>query len=590
MLGRKTIIRILAFTTLILAFVCGAHAATIGVNSTGDSFSPGDGACTLREAIENAGAAGDLSGGDCLAGVGGVDTITFLVSGTITLTNPLPNVITDVTIDGGNNITISGNSAVQVIGDVTGSLELKNLTVTKAGNGVGNGAIVNDNNLTITHCTFSNNKATTGAAIVNGGTLTVSDSTFTNNSAPNGGAIYGNDTDMTITNSTFTGNTASGGNGGAIFHNASFAGAATSILTVSGCTFSNNTGPNDGDGGAIQTDGKLFVSNTTFSGNVTSSGGHGGAIHNEGPEVSITNCTFSGNSATNGELGGAINSNGGSVTVTNSIIANSPSGGNCFGAITDGGNNLDSDGTCGFISGITNPSLDPAGLESHGGRTKTIALQPGSPAIDAGDDTTCNSAPINGVDQRGLARSNGTHCDIGAYEFGLLYFDDYSDNESSDWSPTKGVWSATTSTLVGTNIKKADDISPFLPGCTDCTIEVDIAPVSPGVRVWVLGWYKDKKNYVEIELMQDKSKIQLKQHSNGTAVAKGSTFFAINAGQTYHVKIAFASKNFSVFVDSNPIAVLSVGTTVNPLGGVGARLKSTTGLSATAHWDNWLVY
>src|SRR5437763_303467 len=121
-----------SFAALVLALASGAYAATIGVTSTADNFSPGDSACTLREAIENAGAAGDLTAGDCIAGSGGVDTITFLVSGTITLSNPLPNIITDVTIDGGNVITISGNNAVQIISDVTGSLEMRNITVTKA--------------------------------------------------------------------------------------------------------------------------------------------------------------------------------------------------------------------------------------------------------------------------------------------------------------------------------------------------------------------------------------------------------------------------------------------------------------------------
>lgn len=590
MFESKRVVKVLALLTVMLALVSGADAATIGVNSTADNFSPGDSACTLREAIENAGAAGDLSSGDCIAGTGGVDTITFLVSGTITLSNPLPNIITDVTIDGGNVITISGNNAVQVIADVTGSLELKNLTVTRANNPLGLGAIVNDNNLTVTHCSFTNNNAGTGGAIANGGTLTVTDSTFTNNIAPAGGAIYGNDSTMTITNSTFTGNSAPAGNGGAIFHNASFAGASSSILTVTGSTFANNTGPNDGDGGAIQNDGKLFVSNSTFSGNVTSSGGHGGAIHNEGPAVSITNCTFSGNSATNGELGGAINSNGGSVTFINSIVANSPSGGNCFGTITDGGNNLDSDGTCGFISGVTNPSLDSGGLEGHGGPTKTIGLKPGSPAIDGGDDTVCNSAPINGLDQRGLARSNGPHCDIGAYEFGLLYFDSYSDNDASDWSPIKGSWSADTGALVGTGVKKADDISPFLPGCTLCTIEVDVRIVTPGARAWVLGWYKDKKNYVELVLMQDKGKLQLKQHVDGTAVAKGSASFTLNAGQTYHFKIVYNGSTFDVLVDADLTPIMSVSTSKTPAGGVGVRLKSTTGFDVTAQWDNWLVY
>src|SRR5262249_60736280 len=57
----------------------------------------------------------------------------------------------------------------------------------------------------------------------------------------------------------------------------------------------------------------------------------------------------------------------------------------------------------------SNPLLGP--LQDNGGPTPTMALLPGSPALDAG----CNSnAPA--TDQRGFARiANGT-IDIGAFE------------------------------------------------------------------------------------------------------------------------------------------------------------------------------
>ena len=44
--------------------------STITVNSTGDAFSSGDGACILREAIVNANTNADSTAGDCAAGVG----------------------------------------------------------------------------------------------------------------------------------------------------------------------------------------------------------------------------------------------------------------------------------------------------------------------------------------------------------------------------------------------------------------------------------------------------------------------------------------------------------------------------------------
>ncbi|HVO25864.1 MAG TPA: choice-of-anchor Q domain-containing protein [Candidatus Margulisiibacteriota bacterium] len=68
----------------------------------------------------------------------------------------------------------------------------------------------------------------------------------------------------------------------------------------------------------------------------------------------------------------------------------------------------------------TDPQLDPAGLQNNGGPTQTVALEVGSPAINAGDDAICAAAPVNQLDQRGLTRpgTDHTHCSIGAYEFG----------------------------------------------------------------------------------------------------------------------------------------------------------------------------
>lgn len=64
----------------------------------------------------------------------------------------------------------------------------------------------------------------------------------------------------------------------------------------------------------------------------------------------------------------------------------------------------------------TDPALDS--LKDNGGPTETMALTLASPAVNAGDDTTCAAPPVNNLDQRGLTRSsNGPHCDIGAYEY-----------------------------------------------------------------------------------------------------------------------------------------------------------------------------
>jgi hypothetical protein len=81
--------------------------------------------------------------------------------------------------------------------------------------------------------------------------------------------------------------------------------------------------------------------------------------------------------------------------------------------LISGGHNIVQDATCN-----PDPSdliLGDAGLgplADNGGPTWTHALLAGSPALDAADDSVCPS-----TDQRGVARPQGSNCDIGAFEF-----------------------------------------------------------------------------------------------------------------------------------------------------------------------------
>jgi cysteine-rich repeat protein/predicted outer membrane repeat protein len=214
-----------------------------------------------------------------------------------------------------------------------------------------------------------------------------------------GGAIINRDT-LVVVNSTFSANSGVGGGIGNY-----------GTLTVLDSTFSGNSTTR---GGAIYNEGGVVrVNNTTITGN--SAADYGGGVANSGT-LTVSNCTFSGNSGR--EAGGIWNT--GTLTVTNTILANSTQGGNCGGGftITDGGHNLDSDGTCG-VGPVTDPILDPAGLKNNGGPTQTIALLPGSPAINAGDREVCADPPVNGLDQRGYVRPGrgAANCSIGAYEY-----------------------------------------------------------------------------------------------------------------------------------------------------------------------------
>jgi predicted outer membrane repeat protein len=302
-----------------------------------------------------------LAGGGAVTFDCGASPFTFTLTTSYTIS-------TNTNLHGGGLITLSGGYTVQIFSvNSWVSLTLDSITVTAGASTYAGGAIYNKYR----------------------GTLNVTNSTFSDNSASYyGGAIYNSGGTVNVTNSTFSGN------------------SATNY------------------GGAIANDynnyyyGTVNVTNSTFSGN--SATNYGGAIFNNYcGTVNVINSTLSGNSVSQSYGGGAIY-NGNGIGLWNTIVANSsPAGRNCGGSsITNGGHNLDSDGSCG-VGTATNPKLDPTGLANNGGPTQTIALQAGSPAINAGDNTVCAADPVNNLDQRGAARpgTGSTHCSIGAYEY-----------------------------------------------------------------------------------------------------------------------------------------------------------------------------
>jgi CSLREA domain-containing protein len=176
-----------------------------------------------------------------------------------------------------------------------------------------------------------------------------------------------------------------------------------------------NGGSAGSGGGAVLNQGTLTALNSTFSDNA---GFSGGAIYNVSGTLTVTNSTFLDNTTTNK----ADIDNFGTATLSNTILAHSStSGTDCLGTITDGGYNIADDNTCGFSQNNnsknnTNPLLDPNGLKNNGGPTKTIALQPGSPAINAIPQGTNGCGTTIDKDQRGVMRPQGPGCDVGAFE------------------------------------------------------------------------------------------------------------------------------------------------------------------------------
>ena len=220
-----------------------AQAADIGLSDT----------CTLADAITAANTDAAVSG--CLAG-DGADTISL--SGDITLTAALPQITSEIVIEGGN-FAISGNNQFRILVVRGGRLTLTKLTIT---NGFGDwgGAIANiKGTVIIKNNTISNNLALEGGAIGNDGTLTISNSDVINNSAEDdGGAIHNVNGELNISGATFSNNSAKG-IGGAI-HN------ANGTLRISSSMFVSNSAL-DSSGGAIHNQGVTVIVESSFTAN-----------------------------------------------------------------------------------------------------------------------------------------------------------------------------------------------------------------------------------------------------------------------------------------------------------------------------------
>ena len=407
----------------------------IVVNTLSDASPSGDGYCSLREAINNANSPGvDTTGGDCAIGSSS-NIINFSVRGAITLTSTLPTIANSspgfLTIDGsGQNITIDGAGTYRILI-------------------VNSGATLSLNGLTLAHgVQVPYNR---GGAIWNRGTLNVTNSTLSNNNASTGKAIYNDYGTLTVTGTTFSNNT---GNGDGVI---------------------GNGDGNNGNGGNIT------ITNSTFSGN-SAPASRGSCIFMDLGTLSITNSTFSGNSSSI-----CIFNFAGPITVTNSILAGNP-GGNCFGTITDGGNNISDDSSCSFgnptgangqtLGDSIDPMLDPNGLINNGGPTFTIALQSTSLGIDAVPVADCPS-----TDQRGTSRPAPGYnaCSVGAFEFGnVLPTPTATATESATPTPTATptATATATATLTATATPTRTATATRTPTPTSTPTPVAVVPAS----------------------------------------------------------------------------------------------------------------
>ncbi len=333
--------------------------------------------CTLRDALAYAASGGDTvqfngtgRGTITLASVSaGGGTLTLRAS--VSIVGPTSGV--GVTVDGGcafngTNCPPGGVTVFAVNGGVTASLS----------------------NLTIQH----GNTTDAGGGIINSGTLTLTNSTITANFAGGNGGGFENLGTLTVMNSTITANHSSGSIGGGGFDN----------------------------------QGTLTLTNSTLSGNSTGgTGSSGGGILNFAT-VTLTNSTLTGNIA---GQGGGIANFGGTATLTNTIVAanNASSGGpDLSHSFTSGGHNLigKTDGSTGWIASDRTGTVASPSIPCSARSTTTAGRRRRSRSCPAPRRLTRATTPSarkpgrarsNDVDQRGVTRPVGAHCDIGAFEY-----------------------------------------------------------------------------------------------------------------------------------------------------------------------------
>ncbi len=493
-------------------------AATFTVTNINDS-----GAGSLRQAVldANAAAGDDLIAFDASFNVPRTltlaSTITVTGNGGLTVNGP-----------GASLLTVSGNNAVSVFhvsgqgAPSIGAIVFNNLTVADgrfgtgqtAGAGIGinsGGADPTLVNFTANNVVFRNNQGggaeAAGSAIScsRSGTVAVNNSTFTENrgSTINLGSGIGS-CSATINGSSFYRNSGDGV--------ISCCGNNTTVtVSVNNSVFYNNGNDFDGSTIDMSSGGGIAITNTTIANNRSSRAAvwlRNFSISNN----SLTNVTIAGNSiphstlAAGLEIGITV-----PVTIGNSIIANNFNasgaddveiGGTGGTIISQGYNMFETVSGAGTISGNTTGNLigvDPwldGTPRNNGGATRTLALRPGSPAIDAGNPTT-----FPATDQRGITRpldgdGNGnSRSDIGAYEKRLIDvvqtqrtdFDGDGKTDISIFRPSVGEWWYLRSSNGGNgSLQFGNTTDKLVPADFTGDGKTDIAFWRPGTGFWFI--------------------------------------------------------------------------------------------------------
>jgi hypothetical protein len=264
---------------------------------------------------QGSGLAGDLRYAITQANTApGDDTIAFSVTGTINLAGALPDLSSNLDIEGPGAasltvrrntdtyyriFTVSGSPTVRISGLTISNGSLYGSFASSPGGG---GILVSGGSVTLADCVVSNNQVVGEAGFLYGYYHSYD---YSNGGPAGGGGVWVVGGSLTIHNSTISGNTAAGGYGG----------------EHPNPSFSDNIA--DGMGGGLYVGGgTVTLQNSTISHNTATGGagfngefddssspgfhggsGLGGGVYAEGGSVALDNCTISDNQATGGDGG-----------------------------------------------------------------------------------------------------------------------------------------------------------------------------------------------------------------------------------------------------------------------------------------------
>ncbi|MBN8480047.1 MAG: CSLREA domain-containing protein [Xanthomonadales bacterium] len=379
-----------------------AVAATIAVTTTADQIAA-NGVCSLREAVTAANT--DTAFGGCAAGNG--DDVIALAAGEyrIDLAGAGEDANASGDFDIRSTLTVRGAGAdvTRIRGDredrvfdvragipaVPVSARLEGLTIRNGDADIGGAVFVGPGvGLVVERCSIVNSAAGQGGGIGSLGMLAVMESAFHANAATNGGAIWsGGSGSSVLRNVTFDANTSTTSGSAASFE-------ATAVLN--NVTMTQNIADSDIDDigdGAIAANATVTLSNSIVARNIDLSLGGSSQIN---PDCVVG-------------AGGTLASEG------HNLVGN-------IGSVCAFGNAGAGDQVGTPVLSI-NPRLQPFAV--YGGTVETAPPLPNSPAVEAGSAASVGlPGACEATDARGVARPQGTRCDVGAAELDDLVFRD----------------------------------------------------------------------------------------------------------------------------------------------------------------------